>query len=144
RPGRHGYLGCRHAILPPGAVCCRIWYAHGGSGALNRLRGSDLRRHSGPPGDRHAPRAVAPSVQRLLGDRQHLRERSFHLGRRRRHANPGRLSGSAVTVETKLLTVPIGGGEPIAELPAEIIKYGYRLNRPGPIEFRLSLDHELT
>lgn len=47
-------------------------------------------------------------------------------------------------VETTLHTVPIGGGEPIETLPAEIIKYGYRLNRPGPIEFRLSLDHELT
>lgn len=47
-------------------------------------------------------------------------------------------------VETTLHTEPIGGGEPIAELPAEIITYGYRLNRPGPVKFRLSLDHELT
>lgn len=46
-------------------------------------------------------------------------------------------------VETKLHTEPIGGGEPIAELPAEIISYGYRLNRPGSISFRLALDHPL-
>lgn len=46
-------------------------------------------------------------------------------------------------VETRLHTEPIGGGEPIAELPAEIIEYSYRLNRPGAISFRLALDHPL-
>lgn len=45
-------------------------------------------------------------------------------------------------IETTLHTEPIGGGEPIAELPAEIISYGYRLNRPGACRFSLSLDHE--
>lgn len=44
--------------------------------------------------------------------------------------------------ETVLYTTLRGDDEPIEELPAEIITYGYRLNRPGSIKFALSLDHE--
>jgi hypothetical protein len=44
-------------------------------------------------------------------------------------------------IATTIHTEPIGGGEPIAELPAEIISYGYRLNRPGSCSFELALDH---
>lgn len=47
-----------------------------------------------------------------------------------------------MTVETTLYTTLIGDDEPIEELPADIISYGYRLNRPGAIRFDLSLDHE--
>lgn len=44
-------------------------------------------------------------------------------------------------VETTLYTTLRGSDEPIEELPAEIISYGFRLNRPGSINFALSLDH---
>ncbi len=37
-----------------------------------------------------------------------------------------------------------GGGERIEEFPADDIKYGFRLNRPGAIEFKLALDHPKT
>lgn len=43
---------------------------------------------------------------------------------------------------TKLYTQLVGGGEPIEELPADIIKYTYRLNGIGTLDFQLSLDHE--
>lgn len=43
--------------------------------------------------------------------------------------------------ETTLYTTLRGDDEPVEELPAEIITYGYRLNRPGSISFALSLDH---
>lgn len=43
---------------------------------------------------------------------------------------------------TVLYTTLIGDDEPVEELPAEIISYGFRLNRPGSISFSLSLDHE--
>ncbi len=46
--------------------------------------------------------------------------------------------------DTILYTQPRGGGDPIEEFPAEIIRYGYRLNRPGSISFSLALDHEKT
>lgn len=46
-----------------------------------------------------------------------------------------------MAVPTVLYTTAIGSDEPIEELPAEIISYGYRLNRPGTIRFRLALDH---
>lgn len=46
------------------------------------------------------------------------------------------------TVETTLYTTLLGDDEPVEELPAEIISYGFRLNRPGSISFALSLDHE--
>ena len=43
---------------------------------------------------------------------------------------------------TRIYTTIIGDDEPIEELPADIISYGYRLNRSGAINFTLSLDHE--
>ncbi len=43
---------------------------------------------------------------------------------------------------TRIYTTLIGDDEPIEELPADIISYGYRLNRAGAINFSLSLDHE--
>lgn len=43
---------------------------------------------------------------------------------------------------TTLYTTLRGDDEPVEELPAEIISYGFRLNRPGSINFSLSLDHE--
>ncbi|MFA5636431.1 MAG: hypothetical protein WC977_11090 [Anaerovoracaceae bacterium] len=46
-----------------------------------------------------------------------------------------------MTAETVVYTTLIGGDEPIEELPAEIISYGFRLNRPGHIRFALSVDH---
>lgn len=46
-------------------------------------------------------------------------------------------------VTTKIETQPRGGGEKIAELPAEIMTYGERLNRAGPISFRLAYEHPL-
>ncbi len=45
---------------------------------------------------------------------------------------------------TRLYTQQRGGGDPIEELPAEIISYGYRMNRPGSIGFGLALDQEKT
>ncbi len=46
--------------------------------------------------------------------------------------------------DTILYTQVRGGGERIAEFPAEAIKYGFRHNRPGAISFDLPLDHEKT
>jgi len=46
-----------------------------------------------------------------------------------------------MTAETVVYTTLIGDDEPIEELPAEIISYGFRLNRPGHIRFALSVDH---
>jgi hypothetical protein len=46
--------------------------------------------------------------------------------------------------QTILYTQPRGGGERLEEFPAEIIQYGFRLNRPGGIEFALNLDHSKT
>lgn len=46
------------------------------------------------------------------------------------------------TVETTVYTTLAGDDEPIEELPAEIITYGYRHNGPGAFEFKLSVDHE--
>lgn len=43
---------------------------------------------------------------------------------------------------TRIYTTLVGDDEPIEELPAEIFVYGYRVNRPGRINFSLSLDHE--
>lgn len=48
------------------------------------------------------------------------------------------------TAETILYTTLIGDDEPLEEFPAEIISYGYRLNRSGAISFSLALDHEKT
>lgn len=45
-------------------------------------------------------------------------------------------------VETVLYTTLRGDDEPVEEIPAEIIRYGYRLNRPGSLSFSLALDHE--
>ena len=42
---------------------------------------------------------------------------------------------------TRIYTTLVGDDEPIEELPADIISYGYRLNRAGAINFSLSLDH---
>lgn len=47
-------------------------------------------------------------------------------------------------VDTILFTQVRGGGERIAEFPADGVKYGFRLNRPGAISFALSLDHSKT
>lgn len=47
-----------------------------------------------------------------------------------------------MAVKTVLRTQEINGTEPIEELPAEILLYGYRINRPGPLEITLDLDHE--
>lgn len=49
-----------------------------------------------------------------------------------------------MTVETVVYTQPVGGGVPVEEFPAEIIRYSYRLNRPGNITFTLPLDHPKT
>lgn len=49
-----------------------------------------------------------------------------------------------MTVSTVLYTTERGGGQPLEEYPAEIIRYGYRLNRPGAIDFRLPLDDPKT
>lgn len=49
-----------------------------------------------------------------------------------------------MVVETRLVTQPRGGGEYLEEFPAEVIRYSYRLNRPGSIEFTLPLDHAKT
>jgi hypothetical protein len=46
-----------------------------------------------------------------------------------------------MAVETILYTTLRGDSEPVEELPAEIINYGYRLNRPGQLSFTLALDH---
>ncbi len=46
--------------------------------------------------------------------------------------------------DTILYTQVRGGGERIEEFPADDIKYGFRLNRPGAIEFKLALDHPKT
>lgn len=46
-----------------------------------------------------------------------------------------------MAVETKIETQLRGGGEKIAELPAEIITYGERLNRSGSISFQLAMSH---
>ncbi len=46
--------------------------------------------------------------------------------------------------DTILYTQVRGGGERIAEFPADGIKYGFRHNRPGAISFTLPLDHEKT
>lgn len=46
-----------------------------------------------------------------------------------------------MAVVTKVETQLVGGGEKIAELPAEIITYGERLNRAGPISFELAVGH---
>ena len=43
---------------------------------------------------------------------------------------------------TRIFTTLVGDDEPIEEFPAEIITYGYRLNRAGAITFTFSLDHE--
>ena len=45
---------------------------------------------------------------------------------------------------TKLLIRPRVGGETIEEMPADIISYGFRANRPGAISFALPLDHAKT
>lgn len=47
-------------------------------------------------------------------------------------------------VNTILYTQIRGGGERIAEFPADQIKYGFRLNRAGAIKFTLPLDHAKT
>lgn len=47
-----------------------------------------------------------------------------------------------MTVETTLYTTRIGDDEPIEELPANIIRYGYRLNAPGAIDFALSVSSD--
>lgn len=44
-------------------------------------------------------------------------------------------------VETVIYTTLRGDDEPVEEIPAELIRYTYRLNRPGSIQFALSLDH---
>lgn len=49
-----------------------------------------------------------------------------------------------MTVETVVYTQPVGGGSPIEEFPAEIIRYTYRLNRPGSIDVTLPLGHPKT
>jgi hypothetical protein len=46
-----------------------------------------------------------------------------------------------MAVETILYTTLRGDSEPVEELPAEIISYSFRLNRPGAISFSLALDH---
>ncbi len=46
--------------------------------------------------------------------------------------------------DTILYTQARGGGERVAEFPADGVKYGYRLNRPGAISFTLPLDHAKT
>ncbi len=46
--------------------------------------------------------------------------------------------------KTILYTQVRGGGERIAEFPADKIKYGFRHNRPGSISFDLPLDHAKT
>ena len=46
-----------------------------------------------------------------------------------------------MTVDTVLYTTLRGDDEPVEELPAAIISYGYRLNRPGSLSFSLALDH---
>jgi hypothetical protein len=46
-----------------------------------------------------------------------------------------------MAVETILYTTLRGDNEPVEELPAEIINFGYRLNRPGQLSFSLALDH---
>ena len=46
--------------------------------------------------------------------------------------------------DTILYTQVRGGGERIAEFPADEVKYGFRLNRPGAIGFDLALDHVKT
>ena len=46
--------------------------------------------------------------------------------------------------DTILYTQVRGGGERIEEFPADGVKYGFRHNRPGAIEFTLPLDHEKT
>ena len=48
-----------------------------------------------------------------------------------------------MTVETQLFTTLIADDEPLEEIPAEILVYGERLNRPGPLEFSLAVDHPL-
>lgn len=45
-------------------------------------------------------------------------------------------------IETTVYTTLVGDDVPIEGLPAEIIKYGYRLNAPGSASFRLASDHE--
>ncbi len=45
---------------------------------------------------------------------------------------------------TKLLIRPRTGGETIEEMPANIVSYGYRANRPGAISFTCPLDHPKT
>ncbi len=46
--------------------------------------------------------------------------------------------------DTTLYTQVRGGGERIAEFPADKLKYGFRHNRPGAISFTLPLDHPNT
>ena len=46
-----------------------------------------------------------------------------------------------MTAETVVYTTLIGDDEPIEELPADIIDYGFRLNRPGHLHFTLPVDH---
>ena len=46
--------------------------------------------------------------------------------------------------DTILYTQIRGGGERIAEFPADGVKYGFRHNRPGAISFSLPLDHAKT
>ncbi len=46
--------------------------------------------------------------------------------------------------DTILYTQVRGGGERIEEFPADGVKYGFRLNRPGAISFSLPLDYEKT
>ena len=46
--------------------------------------------------------------------------------------------------DTILFTQARGGGERIEEFPADEIKYGFRINRPGAISFNLPLDHPKT
>ncbi len=46
--------------------------------------------------------------------------------------------------DTILYTQVRGGGERIEEFPADIIRYGFRMNRPGAIGFSLPLDHAKT
>jgi len=46
--------------------------------------------------------------------------------------------------KTILYTQVRGGGDRIVEFPADAIKYGYRHNRPGAIEFSLPLDDAKT
>jgi hypothetical protein len=46
--------------------------------------------------------------------------------------------------DTIVYTQPRGGGAPVAEFPAEIIRYTYRQNRPGALQMSLALDHPKT